>query len=55
MKTTTKIIIQLICLGLVDIIIPIPILGIMLIYIVLQKPPWFREMVYEVYKNQRQS
>ena len=51
MKTTTKIIIQLICLGIVDIVIPIPILGIILIYVVLQKPPWFRDVVDEIYGN----
>jgi hypothetical protein len=51
MKTTTKIIICLICLALVDIILPIPIVGIILIYVVLQKPPWFRDLVDEVYGN----
>jgi hypothetical protein len=49
MKTTTKTLLQLICLGLVDIVIPIPILGIILIYVILQKPPWFRDLVVEVY------
>jgi hypothetical protein len=49
MKTTTKTIIALICLGLVDIVIPVPILGLILIYVVLQKPPWFRDMVDEIY------
>lgn len=49
MKTTTKTIIQLICLGIVDIVLPIPILGIILMYVVLQKPPWFRDVVDEIY------
>ena len=51
MKITTKIIIQLIFLGIVDIVIPIPILGIILIYVVLQKPPWFKDVVNEIYGN----
>lgn len=49
MSTKTKFLIILILLGLLDIIIPIPILGIILIYVILQKPDWFREAVRDVY------
>lgn len=51
MKTTTKILIYLAILSLIDMIIPIPFTGIMLIYVVLEKPPWFRNWVVEIYDS----
>jgi len=51
MKTTTKILFYLIAMALVDIIIPVPIAAFMLIYVLYQKPVWFREMVVEIYKS----
>ena len=50
MKTGTKILIVLIILGIIDMVIPVPILGITLIYVVLQKPLWFRVVVNEIYR-----
>ncbi len=50
MNFKTKTIIFLIVLGLVDVVIPVPILGLILIYVVLQRPPWFMEVVNELYK-----
>jgi hypothetical protein len=41
----------LISLGLVDMVIPVPILGLILIYVVAQKPPWFAEVVARIYKS----
>jgi hypothetical protein len=38
-------------LGLMDVVIPIPILCIVLIYVICQKPSWFRDMVQEIYDN----
>jgi hypothetical protein len=49
MATKTKIIISLIILGIIDMVIPIPILGIILLYVVLEKPSWFRRAVRDVY------
>ncbi|MEJ2544489.1 MAG: hypothetical protein P8Y99_10520 [Calditrichaceae bacterium] len=49
MKLETKLILYLCCFALVDIIIPVPITAIILIYAVLSKPPWFKEMVTEIY------
>ena len=49
MRLTTKLLVGLIFLGIVDVIIPLPILGIILIYVVLQKPPWFIELIREIY------
>ena len=50
MSTTTKSLIVLIVLSLVDVVIPVPILGMILIYVVLQRPVWFMEMVSEIYR-----
>ncbi len=45
----TKCLFALILLGIVDTIIPFPIIGLILIYVVSQKPPWFTEVVREIY------
>jgi len=49
MKMTTKILIYLVAMALVDIIIPVPIAAFMLIYVLYQKPAWFKEMVDAFY------
>ena len=49
MKIHTKIILILIALCASDVLIPIPILGLTLIYVVLQRPPWFIETVKKIY------
>lgn len=49
MEIKTKIIITLITLGIIDAVIPIPIIGLMLIYIVVQKPPLIKNIVKELY------
>jgi len=51
MKTTTRILIYLVAMALVDIIIPVPIAAFMLIYVLYQKPAWFKEMVEDVYRS----
>ena len=51
MKTTIKILIFLIAMALADIVIPVPIATFMLIYVLYQKPVWFRELVEEVYMS----
>ena len=45
----TKCLIALIFLGIVDAVIPIPILGLILIYVLIQKPAWFKDLVQEIY------
>ena len=47
----TKLLVALVVLGLVDVVIPIPVLGLILVYVVLQKPPWFLEKVRELYES----
>ena len=51
MKTKTKIILYLSILALMDMIIPIPFTALMLIYVVFEKPPWFRNLVTEIYNS----
>ena len=38
-------------MSLVDIVIPVPILGGYLIYVILTKPPWFRVSVETLYED----
>jgi len=47
----TKLLISLVLLGLVDIVIPIPIVCIVLIYVINQKPPWFSRVVRQIYND----
>ena len=51
MTIKKKLLISLILLGIVDMVIPFPIIGAILIYVLLQKPPWFREIVAEIYSG----
>lgn len=49
MSTKTKVLFALTALSLVDMVIPIPILGIILIYVVLQRPKWFADQYRDIY------
>ena len=51
MSVKTKTLFCLVIIGIIDMVIPVPILGIVLFYVVLQKPPWFSEMVSEIYQS----
>ena len=51
MSTKNQVLISLIGLGLVDIVIPIPIVAIGLIYVTLQRPSWFTAMVRDIYRD----
>jgi hypothetical protein len=42
----------LIVLSIID-LLPIPIIGLLLIWVVLFRPLWFYKVVLEVYKNKR--
>jgi hypothetical protein len=50
MNIQNKTILILILLGLVDILIPIPIIGLILIYVFIQKPSWFMDLVQKIYR-----
>jgi len=49
MTIKTKCLITLILLAMVDTVTPFPIIGAILIYVLLQRPPWFRNVVAEIY------
>jgi len=49
MKIKTKILAFLIVIGIFDTITPIPILGLILLHVVLDRPKWFKSLVTEVY------
>jgi len=51
MTIKTKCLITLILLAMVDTVIPLPITGAMLIYFLLQRPPWFKDVVAEIYST----
>ncbi len=50
MTLRTRSLICLLGLCIVDAVIPIPIVGLILIFVILQKPPWFQRLVYELYE-----
>jgi len=50
-NTKTKTLLSLVILALIDIIIPVPLTGILLIYVLLEKPDWFRNVVSEIYDS----
>ena len=50
MNKKTQILLTVICLGLLDAVIPLfPVLGLILIYVILNKPYWFLDTVQEIY------
>jgi len=51
MSIKTKSFTVLIILCIMDVIIPIPILGVILIYVVLQRPRWFTDVVHKIYNT----
>ncbi len=51
MKTKTQIILYLSILALIDAIVPIPFTALMLIYVIFEKPAWFRNLVNGIYNS----
>jgi len=49
MKLSTRLMIYLIPLALIDTIIPIPITCLMLMYVLLERPPWFKMYIQQIY------
>jgi len=50
MTTKSKILITIIVLGILDAVIPgLPILALILIYVILERPAWFSDSVREIY------
>ena len=51
MMTKILVLLSLIFLGIIDVLIPLPLIGIMLIYVVLKKPLWFRNLIRQIYNE----
>jgi len=51
MKLKTKLLIGLVILAVVDMVIPIPFTALLLLYVVLERPPWFETWTMEIYKS----
>jgi hypothetical protein len=49
MRGRSIILIYLILFCLIDTLIPIPFMGLLLVYVVLRKPSWFLDLVQRVY------
>jgi len=49
MKLSTKILLYLTILAILDMIIPVPFTALLLIYVLLEKPPWFKQLVSDIY------
>jgi len=50
MTLKTRFLIGLVVLSIVDAVIPVPIVGLILFFVLLQKPPWFQKLVSELYE-----
>lgn len=51
MNIKTKTLLTLAILAVVDLVIPIPLTGLLLIYVVLGRPSWFTKLVREIYNS----
>ena len=49
MDFRTKVLAGLISLALVDAVIPVPIIGLILVYVIFAKPSWFSDLVAQIY------
>ena len=52
MTVKTKLLIYLSILCLLDMAIPIPFAALMLLYVIFEKPRWFKNLVIDIYKEQ---
>lgn len=48
MSLRTKALIAIVALSLIDVIIPVPILGLLLVHAIYARPPWVRALAREV-------
>lgn len=51
MSPKIQILIYFAMIGIIDIFIPVPITALILIYVLFQKPIWFRQWVDEIYRG----
>lgn len=50
MSLKTKLLVGLVVIGILDELIPLPIVALILIYVLFQKPDWFKQWVDEIYR-----
>jgi hypothetical protein len=51
MNIRNKTLLALILLCVVDVLIPLPITGLVLVYVVVQRPPWFVDLADRIYRS----
>jgi len=51
MKLKAKLIVALILIAVVDMVIPIPFTAILLLYVVIERPPWFKTWTLDIYNG----
>lgn len=51
MSARAKLFMWLIILGVVDIIVPLPVLAVAGVYIVARRPAWFRKLITDLYRD----
>lgn len=51
MRVNSKILLYLIIFAVLDMVIPIPFTALLLIYVLLEKPSWFIDLVNDIYKS----
>ena len=49
MKTKTRILLYLILFAILDLVTPFPITAAVLIHVLINRPPWFKELTDEIY------
>ncbi len=49
MDHKAKVLAVLIFLAIVDAVIPVPIIGLVLVYVILARPPWFSALTDQIY------
>ncbi len=49
MNYRTRVLARLIPPAIVDAVIPVPVIGLFLIYVIFAKPPWFYDLVARIY------
>ncbi len=49
MDYRTKVLAALIFLAFVDAVIPVPVIGLTLMYVIFAKPSWFSDLVAQIY------
>lgn len=55
MRTKTIVFLGLIFLMILDAILPLPLVGLVLIHVIFNKPPWFAHVVQDIYQSGQEA